>query len=296
MICAALGGRFAAAAPGAPPALARAPRLQQQPPARARSCCGQSPRAWPLLSPARARRARPPAALGWPPPRPASSPPPPEAQPDEQPPPGPAPTPPPPRRAPSRPCALGLAAALAGRAQAWAQRLVDAALYAYYNSRSPSTDLRFFVGVYAWLLLGLAAAQHCLLEPCGLSFFSDLYLVSGRGAARGAAVDQHARPHAHAPPSCVPRARAAPAMQVSRWLFGEEFPPAGAPGGQKLLAVLTAVSGLLGFALILALVEQARTAWACMHAAVEARMHDAARGPCARPTRVGMQQASSTPH
>jgi len=47
-----------------------------------------------------------------------------------------------------------------------------------------------------------------------------------------------------------------PAPQVSRWVFGEEFPGDVSPHGQQFLAVLAAVVGLLGFAVILALVEQ----------------------------------------
>jgi hypothetical protein len=43
-------------------------------------------------------------------------------------------------------------------------------------------------------------------------------------------------------------------IQVSLWVFGESFPPAAAAPTQQLLAVLSGVSGLLGFALILALV------------------------------------------
>lgn len=39
-------------------------------------------------------------------------------------------------------------------------------------------------------------------------------------------------------------------------MFGEDFPSDMAPPGQQLLAVMSAATGLLGFALILALVEQ----------------------------------------
>ncbi|KIY99118.1 hypothetical protein MNEG_8845, partial [Monoraphidium neglectum] len=43
---------------------------------------------------------------------------------------------------------------------------------------------------------------------------------------------------------------------IARYNFGEDFPGDGAPPFARLVAVLTALTGLLGFALILALVEQ----------------------------------------
>lgn len=41
-------------------------------------------------------------------------------------------------------------------------------------------------------------------------------------------------------------------------MFGEQFPDDDASRGEQLLSILTAVTGLLGFALIITLVEQVR--------------------------------------
>jgi hypothetical protein len=136
--------------------------------------------------------------------------------------------------------------------------------------RSSSTDLRFFVIIYSALMLALAGVQHFLLEPPSASFFTDLYLVH---ACLGLDSSQHLRWSRTQSDLLNAAAAAHPALlesrlprmcppcaptQVSRWVFGEELPSAAAPGGQQLLAVLTALTGLLGFALILALVEQVR--------------------------------------
>lgn len=51
-------------------------------------------------------------------------------------------------------------------------------------------------------------------------------------------------------PSCLA------CMQVCQWVFGQEFPGPGAPLGQQVLSVGTAMIGLAAFAMVLALVEQ----------------------------------------
>ncbi|GBF91919.1 hypothetical protein Rsub_04643 [Raphidocelis subcapitata] len=133
---------------------------------------------------------------------------------------GPPQQPPPaqPQPQPQPPWRAGPAAAARWLAS-WLEQRMEAALYTYYNTRSTSTDLRLFAAAYASLMLTLACVQHYVLDSPGVSFGADLYAVS-------------------------------------RWVFGESFPSSAAAPPQQFLAVLTGLSGLLGFALILALVEQ----------------------------------------
>jgi hypothetical protein len=66
----------------------------------------------------------------------------------------------------------------------------------------------------------------------------------------------HANPRLHPSTPHACRAGYACKPQIARYNFGEDFPGDGAPPFARLVAVLTALTGLLGFALILALVEQ----------------------------------------
>jgi hypothetical protein len=67
-----------------------------------------------------------------------------------------------------------------GWVASWMTQRMQAGLYAYYNTRSTSTDLRLFAAIYVGLMLTLACLQHFVLDTPGVSFWSDLYAVRAR--------------------------------------------------------------------------------------------------------------------
>jgi len=62
-------------------------------------------------------------------------------------------------------------------ARRWVHQTWDWLWYNYYNSRSPTTDLRLIAFIYASVMLTLAAVQHYVLDAPGISFTADLYRV-----------------------------------------------------------------------------------------------------------------------
>ena len=177
--------------------------------------------------------------------------------------PSPPPAPPPPHQQPPAPLrALAAAFAAAARRLAAAR---DARVYHYYNGRSAASDVRLFSGLYAALALALAALLHAARGGGGgADAAAEAAATAATAAAAGgdAAAAAAAAAVAHGALSASVAAAAPPPpfladlYQVARWAFGEDLPPPTAPLGEQALAVLSAVAGLLGFALILALVEQ----------------------------------------